>query len=113
MSSSPSAVSGLSRWDAMEIKPKVVVGICCMGKKSGSRPMREILHRLEKFEYISVNVFDEDMILNDPVESWPICNALISFFSSGFPLPKAIAYSKLRKPLLINDLESQYNLLDR
>ena len=31
----------------------------------------------------------------------------------GFPLEKALAYAKLRNPLLINDLESQYNLLDR
>ncbi|XP_030856184.1 inositol hexakisphosphate and diphosphoinositol-pentakisphosphate kinase 2 isoform X3 [Strongylocentrotus purpuratus] len=113
LSTSPSAVSGLSRWEAMEIKPKVVVGICCMGKKASSRPMREILHRLEKFEYISLDIFDEDMILNDPVESWPQCNALISFFSTGFPLHKAIEYAKLRKPLVINDLEAQYNLHDR
>lgn len=75
--------------------------------------MREILHRLEKFEYISLDIFDEDMILNDPVESWPLCNALVSFFSTGFPLHKAIEYAKLRKPLVINDLEAQYNLHDR
>ncbi|XP_041459759.1 inositol hexakisphosphate and diphosphoinositol-pentakisphosphate kinase 2-like isoform X2 [Lytechinus variegatus] len=113
LSTSPSTVSSLSRWEAMEIKPKVVVGICCMGKKASSRPMREILHRLEKFEYISLDIFDEDMILNDPVESWPVCDALISFFSTGFPLHKAIDYAKLRKPLVINDLEAQYNLHDR
>ncbi|XP_071505816.1 inositol hexakisphosphate and diphosphoinositol-pentakisphosphate kinase 2-like [Diadema antillarum] len=113
MNSSPSTLSNLYRWDAMEHKLKVVVGICCMGKKSGSRPMREILHRLEKFEGISLDIFDEDMILNDPVESWPKCDALISFFSTGFPLHKAIAYAKLCKPFVINDLEAQYNLLDR
>ena len=84
-----------------------------MSKKSHSKPMREILKRLEKFECISILIFDEDMILNDPVESWPECDCLISFFSSGFPLEKAIAYAKLRKPLVINDLEAQYNLLDR
>ncbi|CAG2231618.1 PPIP5K [Mytilus edulis] len=31
----------------------------------------------------------------------------------GFPLDKAIAYTNLRKPFVINDLESQYTLLDR
>ena len=32
------------------------------------------------------------MILEDPIESWPIVETLISFFSEGFPLNKAIAY---------------------
>lgn len=53
------------------------------------------------------------MILNDPIEEWPICDCLLAFFSMGFPIKKAIAYSKLRKPFLINDLESQYDLLNR
>lgn len=38
---------------------------------------------------------------------------LISFFSDGFPLDKAIAYHKLRKPLSINDLPMQKILWDR
>lgn len=44
------------------------------------------------------------MILEDPIESWPIVETLISFFSEGFPLNKAIAYEDLRKPFVINDL---------
>ena len=62
---------------------------------------------------LKIITFSEPMILNEPVEEWPICQCLIAFFSMGFPLEKALAYAKLRKPLLINDLESQYNLLDR
>ncbi|XP_072020481.1 inositol hexakisphosphate and diphosphoinositol-pentakisphosphate kinase 2-like [Amphiura filiformis] len=112
-SETDSPVIGLTPWDAMEMKPKVIAGICAMSKKSHSKPMREIIKRLEKFECISILIFDENMILNDPVESWPECDSLISFFSSGFPLEKAIAYAKLRKPLVINDLEAQYSLLDR
>lgn len=53
------------------------------------------------------------MILGNPIEEWPICDCLIAFFSMGFPLKKVVAYSKLRNPFLINDLESQYDLLNR
>lgn len=53
------------------------------------------------------------MILHDPIDQWPLCDALISFYSGGFPLDKAIRYAKLRRPYLINDLESQYMLMDR
>ncbi|XP_070536718.1 inositol hexakisphosphate and diphosphoinositol-pentakisphosphate kinase 2-like [Ptychodera flava] len=90
-----------------------VVGICAMAKKSHSKPMKEILSRLEKFEYIVTDVFDECMILNEPVENWPLCHCLISFFSQGFPLEKAIEYAELRKPFVINDLYQQFGIQDR
>ncbi|XP_033624423.1 inositol hexakisphosphate and diphosphoinositol-pentakisphosphate kinase 2-like isoform X2 [Asterias rubens] len=100
-------------WDTSEVTIKGTIGICAMAKKSSSKPMREILTRLEIFEHIEIIIFKEEVILNDPVEEWPICDCLVSFFSQGFPLEKAIDYAKLRKPLVINDLEAQYNLLDR
>lgn len=50
-------------------------------------------------------MFQESMILEDPIEVWPIVECFISFYSDGFPLNKAISYSELRKPFMINDLK--------
>ncbi|XP_069102167.1 inositol hexakisphosphate and diphosphoinositol-pentakisphosphate kinase 2-like [Argopecten irradians] len=91
----------------------ITVGVCAMAKKCNSKPMREILQRLELFEHIKTLVFEEDVILNQPIEDWPVVDVLISFFSQGFPLDKAIAYKNLRKPYIVNDLEAQKVLLDR
>ncbi|XP_011608123.1 inositol hexakisphosphate and diphosphoinositol-pentakisphosphate kinase 2 isoform X5 [Takifugu rubripes] len=92
---------------------QIVVGICCMMKKSKSKPMTQILERLCRFEYITVVIFPEDVILNEPVDKWPLCDCLISFHSKGFPLDKAVSYATLRNPLLINDLNMQYYIQDR
>ncbi|XP_072943701.1 inositol hexakisphosphate and diphosphoinositol-pentakisphosphate kinase [Epargyreus clarus] len=92
---------------------KVVVGVCAMAKKSQSKPMKEILTRLDEFEYIKMLVFPEEVILKKPVEEWPTCDCLISFHSKGFPLDKAIQYEKLRKPYVINNLHMQYDIQDR
>ncbi|XP_062411203.1 inositol hexakisphosphate and diphosphoinositol-pentakisphosphate kinase 2 isoform X9 [Sardina pilchardus] len=92
---------------------QIVVGICAMAKKSKSKPMKEILERLCLFKYITVVTFEEEVILNEPVENWPQCDCLISFHSKGFPLDKAVAYEKLRNPFVINDLDLQYCIQDR
>ncbi|XP_053330462.1 inositol hexakisphosphate and diphosphoinositol-pentakisphosphate kinase 2 isoform X2 [Spea bombifrons] len=92
---------------------QIVVGICAMAKKSKSKPMQEILERLSLFKYITVVIFEEDVILNEPVEKWPLCDCLISFHSKGFPLDKAVAYEKLRGPFVINHLNLQYQIQDR
>lgn len=65
---------------------QIVVGICCMMKKSKSKPMTQILERLCRFEYITVVIFPEDVILNETVDKWPLCDCLISFHSKGIPL---------------------------
>ncbi|XP_047219093.1 inositol hexakisphosphate and diphosphoinositol-pentakisphosphate kinase 2 isoform X11 [Girardinichthys multiradiatus] len=113
--------SAASRWiirNLLKIKrrppePQIMVGICCMMKKSKSKPMTQILERLCRFEYITVVIFPEDVILNEPVDKWPLCDCLISFHSKGFPLDKAVSYASLRNPLLINDLNMQYYIQDR
>ncbi|XP_031688886.1 inositol hexakisphosphate and diphosphoinositol-pentakisphosphate kinase 2-like isoform X4 [Oncorhynchus kisutch] len=96
---------------------QIVVGICSMMKKSKSKPMTEIMERLCKFEYITVVIFPEEVILSQPVDKWPLCDCLVSFHSKGtnqrFPLDKAVEYAKLRNPLLINDLNMQYYIQDR
>ena len=77
-----------------------------MAKKGKSKYMTEILRRITlEFEQIKTVVFDEQQILHDPVEKWPIVHALISFQSERFPLEKAVQYAELRKPYLVNDLQ--------
>ncbi|XP_068991848.1 inositol hexakisphosphate and diphosphoinositol-pentakisphosphate kinase 2 isoform X11 [Neodiprion pinetum] len=92
---------------------QVLVGVCAMAKKSQSKPMKEILTRLEEFEYLKIIVFPEEVILKEPVEDWPIVDCLISFHSKGFPLDKAIQYASLRNPFIINNLRMQYDIQDR
>lgn len=75
--------------------------------------MEEILNRLEQFEFIRVVIFPETTIHEQPVEEWPFCHALISFHSKGFPLTKAQEYVRLREPFLINDLDRQWDIMDR
>uniref|UniRef100_A0A8C7F5S7 Inositol hexakisphosphate and diphosphoinositol-pentakisphosphate kinase n=1 Tax=Oncorhynchus kisutch TaxID=8019 RepID=A0A8C7F5S7_ONCKI len=100
-------------WQKVPPERQIVVGICSMMKKSKSKPMTEIMERLCKFEYITVVIFPEEVILSQPVDKWPLCDCLVSFHSKGFPLDKAVEYAKLRNPLLINDLNMQYYIQDR
>lgn len=84
-----------------------------MERKAHSKPMKSILQALEAFNEFEIIIFGNETILNDTVDKWPICDCLISFFSSGFPLHKAEEYAQLRKPFLLNDIAFQKNLLNR
>lgn len=75
--------------------------------------MKRMLQALEAFNEFEIIIFGNETILNETVDKWPMCDCLISFFSSGFPLHKAEEYAQLRKPFLLNDIAFQKNLLDR
>lgn len=91
----------------------LTLGVCCMAGKASSKPMKAILRRLELSGDFEIIVFDEDLIINKPIEEWPVCQCLIAFASKGFPLDKCIQYCKAVNPIVINSLEAQNTLMDR
>uniref|UniRef100_A0A7E4V0P5 Inositol hexakisphosphate and diphosphoinositol-pentakisphosphate kinase n=1 Tax=Panagrellus redivivus TaxID=6233 RepID=A0A7E4V0P5_PANRE len=94
---------------------KIIIGVCAMQRKANSKPMRAIMSKILEYyqDWLSFVIFPEDVIMNEPVEKWPLCDCLISFHATDFPLYKAIEYERLRRPYVINDLHRQYDLLDR
>uniref|UniRef100_A0AAF5Q144 Inositol hexakisphosphate and diphosphoinositol-pentakisphosphate kinase n=2 Tax=Wuchereria bancrofti TaxID=6293 RepID=A0AAF5Q144_WUCBA len=86
-----------------------------MKRKATSKPMQEIMAKIVEYyaNWLEFVIFPEEVILREPVERWPLCDCLISFHATDFPLHKAIEYEHLRHPYVINDLHRQYDLLDR
>lgn len=69
--------------------------------------MNQITTRLMAYGEFEVFTFGDEVLLNTPVEEWPVCDYLLSWFSDGFPLDKAQAYIALRKVPTMNDLNMQ------
>jgi inositol hexakisphosphate/diphosphoinositol-pentakisphosphate kinase len=114
-----SAPAGLNTLTGRRIEDgPIIVGVCAMDNKAHSGPMTEMLNRLTSFTAdghteFKVVYFGNETLLDEPVESWPLCEALIAFFSTNFPLEKAQQYVALRRPLVFNDLHKQELLFDR
>lgn len=84
-----------------------------MESKARSKPMRNLLSRLLEGQLFDVVNFSDHMILEEPIDQWPKCEIFIAFFSTGFPLQKAIDYARLNNVYCVNDLLMQELLLDR
>ena len=95
-----------------DLDKPIVVGVCCMEKKLLSKPMQSIMKNLKAYQELKVVEFREE-VLKLPIDKWPKCDVLISFFSSGFPIEKALNYVNTYKPIQINDLAYQKKLWDR
>ncbi|UZJ54458.1 hypothetical protein CBS101457_003778 [Exobasidium rhododendri] len=93
----------------------ILLGVAARDRKARSKPMSQILNRILSNKEINCQIvnFGDKVLLDEPTESWPVVDVLISFFSDGFPLDKAIAYADLRRPVLVNDLRLQKVLWDR
>ena len=70
---------------------RIRLGLCAMDKKARSKPMSEILKRLDPTAFEPI-FFGDDAILNEPVESWPICDVLIAFYSNGCEFSRSLAF---------------------
>ena len=91
----------------------IKLGICAMPRKINNPHMKNILDNFQSFEEFEIIIFTEDIIFKQEIENWPLVDALIIFYSDGFPYNKALKYINLRKPFLINDFEMQKVFWDR
>ena len=44
--------------------------------------MKMLMERIDP--YFEIVIFQEEMILNDPIEQWPIVDVLMGWYSDGF-----------------------------
>ena len=85
----------------------VIFSLSEQSAQATSKQMNQITTRLMAYGEFEVFTFGDECLLNQPVEEWPVCDYLLSWFSDGFPLDKAQAYIALRKVPTMNDLNMQ------
>ena len=91
----------------------IKLGICAMPRKINNPHMKNILENIQHLEEFEIIIFTEEIIFKKEIEEWPLVDALIIFYSDGFPYNKALKYINLRKPFLVNDFEMQKVFWDR
>ena len=84
-----------------------------MPRKINNPHMKNILENIQHLEEFEIIIFTEEIIFKKEIEEWPLVDALIIFYSDGFPYNKALKYINLRKPFLVNDFEMQKVFWDR
>ena len=84
-----------------------------MPRKINNPHMKSILENFQRFEEFKIIIFTEEIIFKYEIEKWPLVDALIIFYSDGFPYNRALKYINLRKPFLVNDFEMQKVFWDR
>lgn len=88
----------------------LTLAVVAMARKAASAPMQVILAALAR-EGVAVNIVGEDVLLRAPVGDWPRADAVLAFYSQGFPLEKVAEYA--RGAVSVNDIGMQRVLLDR
>lgn len=95
------------------LERKVTIGICAMDKKAQSKPMQDIRKRLLSYGDFDIASFGNETLLDKDITEWPVFDAVLCWYSDGFPLEKAQRYMELRRPFLVNDLAYEQVLMDR
>lgn len=91
----------------------VTLGVAGIQRKLYSAPMQALLSSLVASNSSIELVLLDESRMNQPVTTWPVVDALLSLYSSDFPLDAVLQYVELRSPLLINNLYMQRFLMDR
>lgn len=91
-------------------RKRIRLGLCAMDTKLHSKVMREIRCRIDAYDFLDFVHLDEEVMQTDP-ECWPRVDVLLARNSTGYE--KVVKYAKLRKPIMINDVEAQRQLFDR
>ncbi|MDC3321537.1 hypothetical protein OAV88_02940, partial [bacterium] len=85
------------------------VGVIAMDKKMKSKAMQAILSRMKDFTLYKIGT---QMLMNEDVSRWPKVDVVMFKRSSAdMPMSKILEFCKLHRPLLINDIATQHDVL--